>query len=85
MATASSVLSGRVSLLAGKSHEYDLLGTATAVVASIVQETRSHTTLLANYGISVEDIQNTPETLATRAYGGYLIDAATQGNALRIK
>jgi hydroxymethylpyrimidine/phosphomethylpyrimidine kinase len=48
-------------------------------VDNVVRETKIHIEMLSGYGITVEDIENTPETLATRAYGGYLIDAAVQG------
>ena len=38
-----------------------------------------HTSFCADWGVSSEELEATPESLATMAYGSYMIDIGLQG------
>jgi hydroxymethylpyrimidine/phosphomethylpyrimidine kinase / thiaminase len=45
----------------------------------VVHESSMHKSFCAKWGITEEDLENTPESPTTTAYGAYLIDMGLQG------
>lgn len=50
----------------------------------IVYESSMHKSFCAEWGITEDELENTPESPATTAYGAYLIDMGLQGTDLTI-
>ncbi|EJD48646.1 thiamin biosynthesis protein [Auricularia subglabra TFB-10046 SS5] len=68
-------------LLAAKSHSFAGMSAAALTIQAIVSEKSTHEELCAAYGVSQEVLRSTPESPATAAYGGYLLDVALTGDA----
>jgi hydroxymethylpyrimidine/phosphomethylpyrimidine kinase len=68
------------SLLAAKSSTYEEIGDATKTILNILHEVGNHKAFCAKFGITAEDLERTPESAATTAYGAYIIDTGLQGN-----
>lgn len=45
----------------------------------VAAESRTHTAFCAEWGVSRAELDAAPESLATMAYGAYLIDVGLQG------
>ncbi|KAJ4475560.1 Phosphomethylpyrimidine kinase-domain-containing protein [Lentinula aciculospora] len=67
-------------LLAAKSHSFPAIDSATQIVLSVLREINTHTTFCASFGITEDELRRTPESPATAAYGGYLIDVGLKGD-----
>jgi hydroxymethylpyrimidine/phosphomethylpyrimidine kinase len=67
------------SLLAAKSSTFAQIGSATKVVFDVLQEIKTHESFCQTFGITQEELESTPESTATTAYGGYMIDTGLQG------
>lgn len=46
---------------------------------NVLHEIGNHKAYCATFGITEEDLENTPEATATIAYGAYIIDIGLQG------
>jgi hydroxymethylpyrimidine/phosphomethylpyrimidine kinase / thiaminase len=68
-------------LLAAKSHAYASILAATEVVFSIIRESSMHMGYCAEWGITEDELNSTPESPALTAYGAFLIDTGMQGTA----
>ncbi|KAJ3853794.1 Phosphomethylpyrimidine kinase-domain-containing protein [Lentinula lateritia] len=68
-------------LLAAKSNSFPAIDSATQVVLNVLQEVNTHETFCASFSITKDELARTPESPATAAYGGYLIDVALRGDA----
>jgi len=68
-------------LLAAKSHAYAPITAATEVVFNIVRESSMHVGYCAEWGITADELNSTPESPALTAYGAFLIDIGMQGAA----
>lgn len=66
-------------LLAAKLLSYPIIESTAQIVLQISRESKMHKEFCAQWGISEEELENTPESPATMAYGAYLIDAGLQG------
>ncbi|TFK74648.1 hypothetical protein BDN72DRAFT_812561 [Pluteus cervinus] len=71
-------------LLAAKSTTFSGIQDATKSVLSILHETGMHKQFCAQYGVSEEELESTPEDAATTAYGAYLIDVGLQGDTTKL-
>ncbi|KAF9265933.1 hypothetical protein L218DRAFT_978926 [Marasmius fiardii PR-910] len=71
-------------LLAAKSTTFSEIASATRVIQSILEEIGTHRAFAAEFGISIEDLENTDEGLATAAYGGYLLSTGLEGDATKL-
>ncbi|KAF8061754.1 Phosphomethylpyrimidine kinase-domain-containing protein [Lyophyllum atratum] len=71
-------------LLAAKSTAFEAIGSATQTIINIIKEIDTHRTFCASFGITTEDLLNTPEAPATTAYGAYLIDIGLQGDTTKL-
>ena len=66
-------------LVAAKSRDYPGLAGAADVSKNVLVEVESQKGTFADWGISLEEVENTPESIATTAYGGYLLDVGIHG------
>ncbi|KAK1217678.1 trifunctional hydroxymethylpyrimidine kinase/phosphomethylpyrimidine kinase/thiaminase [Marasmius sp. AFHP31] len=66
-------------LLAAKSTGYPQIASATQVILNILTELETHKSMSAKFGISVEDLDNAEEGIATTGYGGYLLTIGLEG------
>ncbi|KAG1749547.1 Ribokinase-like protein [Suillus lakei] len=71
-------------LLAAKSHAYAPISAAIEVVSSIVQESSMHMGYCTEWGITEDELINTPESPALTAYGAFLIDTGMQGDSMKL-
>ncbi|KAJ8592664.1 thiamine biosynthesis protein [Rhizopogon salebrosus TDB-379] len=71
-------------LLAAKSHAYPSILAATEVVFSIIRESSMHMGYCAEWGITEDELNSTPESPALTAYGAFLIDTGMQGDHTRL-
>lgn len=71
-------------LLAAKSHAYAPISAAIDVVLSIVQESSMHMGYCAEWGITEDELINTPESPTLTAYGAFLIDTGMQGDSMKL-
>ncbi|KAG9318059.1 hypothetical protein JVU11DRAFT_123 [Chiua virens] len=68
-------------LLAAKSHD-DFKGIVAAaqIMLHIAGESTMHVSFCAQFGVTLEELETTPESLATMAYGSFLIDTGVRGD-----
>ncbi|KAH7928157.1 hypothetical protein BV22DRAFT_1126761 [Leucogyrophana mollusca] len=71
-------------LLASKSHSFEPILAATETVFHIARESSMHKSFCAQWGITAEELENTPESPATTAYGAFLIDTGLQGDTMKL-
>ncbi|KAF5349597.1 hypothetical protein D9756_008928 [Leucocoprinus leucothites] len=71
-------------LLAAKSSTFSQIESATQTVLNILREINTHNTFSLSFGITQEQLESTPETPATTAYGAYLIDTGLQGDETKL-
>lgn len=67
------------SLLASKSEKFAPLLAATKIVFHIAEESSMHIAYCAQWGITLEELESTPESPTTTAYGAFLIDTGLKG------
>jgi hydroxymethylpyrimidine/phosphomethylpyrimidine kinase len=67
------------SLLAAKSATFAQIGSATQKVFDLLHEIKTHQSFCQTLGITQEELESAPESAATTAYGGYIIDTGVQG------
>ncbi|KIK96679.1 hypothetical protein PAXRUDRAFT_825700 [Paxillus rubicundulus Ve08.2h10] len=71
-------------LLASKSHGFASILAATKIILHISSESTMHTSFCAQWGITAEELETTPESPATTAYGAFLIDTGLQGDTTKL-
>lgn len=71
-------------LLAAKSPSYSDIDDAVQTMANVVRESSTHKSFCAEWGITADEIEQSPESPATTAYGAYLIDIGLQGDTLKL-
>ncbi|KZP13804.1 hypothetical protein FIBSPDRAFT_921540 [Athelia psychrophila] len=71
-------------LLAAKSPSYASNESAAQIILDIAKESRTHTSFCADWDVSRDELEATPESLATMAYGSYLIDVGLQGDTAKL-
>ncbi|KAI6111233.1 Phosphomethylpyrimidine kinase-domain-containing protein [Pisolithus sp. B1] len=71
-------------LLAAKSDSFAPILAATHVVSHIAKESSMHTSYCAQWGITKEELESTPESSTTTAYGAFLLDTGLQGDTMRL-
>ncbi|KAJ6457085.1 Phosphomethylpyrimidine kinase-domain-containing protein [Mycena vitilis] len=72
------------SLLAAKSDSFPLIDAATQTITNVLREIATHRTFCAAFGISADELERTPESAETTAYGGYLMDVGMQGDTTKL-
>lgn len=68
-------------MLVAKSSTFPAMAAAATTIQAVVSETSTHEELCALYGITHNELRSTPESAATAAYGGFLLDVALAGDA----
>lgn len=58
------------------------MSAAVKVMLGILKETSLHVSYCAEFGITLEELEATPESPATTAYGAFLVDVGLQGSVL---
>ncbi|KXN91918.1 hypothetical protein AN958_11303 [Leucoagaricus sp. SymC.cos] len=71
-------------LLAAKSSTFPEIESATQTVLNILREINTHKSFCLSFGITQEELELTPETAATTAYGAYLLDTGLQGDSTKL-
>ncbi|KAF9239133.1 Phosphomethylpyrimidine kinase-domain-containing protein [Melanogaster broomeanus] len=71
-------------LLASKSHDFAPILAATKIVVHIARESSTHTSYCAQWGVTAQELETTPESPATTAYGAFLIDTGLQGDTTNL-
>jgi hydroxymethylpyrimidine/phosphomethylpyrimidine kinase len=67
-------------LLASKSHDFAPILAAARIVLHISRESTMHTSFCAQWGVTIQELETTPESPATTAYGAFLVDTGLQGD-----
>jgi len=68
-------------LLAAKSSTFSEIESATQTLLNILREINTHKSFCQSFGITQRQLESTPESLATIAYGAFLIDIGLQGKS----
>ena len=72
-------------LLAAKSTSFTAVATAMQSVQNILYEiSTNHKTFCVQWGISEKELEETPESTATTAYGAYIMDIGLQGDSVKL-
>lgn len=71
-------------LLASKSEKFAPLLAATKIVFHIAEESSMHIAYCAQWGITLEELESTPESPTTTAYGAFLIDTGLKGDTMKL-
>lgn len=69
------------SLLATKSSDLASIAISAQIMLYIAQETNTHEAFCASFGITAAELEATPESPATTAYGLYVLDVGLRGDA----
>ncbi|KAJ3728218.1 Ribokinase-like protein [Lentinula raphanica] len=67
-------------LLSAKSTTFPSISRATQTVLNVLQEINTHKAFCASFGVTEDELEQTPESAATAAYGGYLVDVGLRGD-----
>ena len=62
-----------------KSSTYSSIQSATQTIINIINEVTTHKSFCAQWGISEAELNATPESPSTTAYGAYILDVGLQG------
>jgi len=69
-------------MLALKSSTFADIGASAAIMQHIVLESSMHESYCLSWGIQPAALLSAEESAATTAYGAYILDVGTKGNAL---
>ncbi|KAI1791572.1 Phosphomethylpyrimidine kinase-domain-containing protein [Ganoderma leucocontextum] len=71
-------------LLVAKSSTYGSIQSATQTIINIINEVTTHKSFCTHWGISEAELNATPESPSTTAYGAYLLDIGLQGDSAKL-
>ncbi|TEB34011.1 thiamine biosynthesis protein [Coprinellus micaceus] len=71
-------------LLAAKSSSFGAIQSATETIMNVINEIATHKTFCQSFGISPEELESTPESTATTAYGAYILNVGLQGDHAKL-
>ena len=72
-------------LLAAKSTSYTAIAAAIQSVQDVLHEiSTTHKTFCTQWGISEKELEETRESIATTAYGAYILDIGLQGDTVKL-
>ena len=66
-------------LVVAKSSSFSEIDNATKTILNVLHEIGNHKKLCAKFGVTVEELETAPESIATTSYGAYLIDCGLRG------
>ena len=79
------ILKGSHRLLAAKSTSFSAIAAATESVQSVLREiSTNHKAFCTRWSVDEKELEETPESTATTAYGAYIMDIGLQGDALQL-
>ncbi|THH23140.1 hypothetical protein EUX98_g8039 [Antrodiella citrinella] len=67
--------------LAAKSSTFPAISSATQTISNIIHEVTSHKAFCAQWGVTEKELECTPESPATTAYGAWILDIGLRGDA----
>ena len=71
--------------MAAKSTSFAAITAATRGVEGVLQEvTKNHMAFCARWGISEKELEETPESTATTAYGAFIMDIGFQADSVKL-
>jgi len=73
-----------VRLLVAKSHTFEAIQPATQTILNVLNEVKMHKSFCEEWGVSKDELESTPESPATMAYGAYLLNVGLQGDAAKL-
>jgi len=71
-------------LLIAKTQNFDAMKPAIQTIQNVIHEVSMHKAFCAQWGVSNDELENTPESPATTAYGAYLLDAGLHGDETKL-
>lgn len=71
-------------LLAAKSTSFVLIESSTQTILNVLHEIGNHKAFCAKFGVTADELENTPESAATTAYGAYILDTGLQGDTTKL-
>ncbi|KAF5333616.1 hypothetical protein D9611_002764 [Ephemerocybe angulata] len=71
-------------LLAAKASTFPSIRSATEVILNVLKEISTHTTFCESFGVTPEELEATPESTATTAYGAYILNVGLQGDQAKL-
>jgi hydroxymethylpyrimidine/phosphomethylpyrimidine kinase len=67
------------SYLAAKHTDFIAIEDSAKVVIDVIEEIKTHRSFCQHFGVTIAELENTPESSATTAYGAYILDMGLQG------
>ena len=72
-------------MLAAKSTSYTAIAAAMQSVQDVLHEiSTTHRTFCTQWGVGEKELEETPESTATTAYGAYILDIGLQGDTVKL-
>ncbi|CAK5263700.1 unnamed protein product [Mycena citricolor] len=72
------------SLLAAKSDSFPAIDSAMQTTLNVLREIDTHKAFCAGFGVSLEELDATEESIETTAYGCYLMDIGLKGDTMKL-
>lgn len=73
-------------LLAAKSTDFKAMATALESVQNVLHEiSTNHKAFCTQWGVDGKELEETPESTATTAYGAYIMDIGFQGDTIKLR
>ena len=80
-----NLFNGSLRLLAAKSTSFTVMATAMQSVQNVLDEiSTNHKVFCAQWGVNEKELEETPESTATTAYGAYIMDVGFQGDTVKL-
>lgn len=73
------------SLLVAKSRRFVDIKPAADTIQNVIREVSMHKAFCETLGVSETELESTPESSATTAYGAYLLDCGLQGRVTSLE
>ncbi|KAJ3487101.1 hypothetical protein NLI96_g3767 [Meripilus lineatus] len=71
-------------LMAAKSTSFPSISNSTRIISDVLTEVSNHKKYCLQWGITEQDLENTPESNATTAYGAFILDVGLRGDASKL-
>ncbi|KAF8626388.1 hypothetical protein AX15_005036 [Amanita polypyramis BW_CC] len=71
-------------LLTAKSTDFASISDSATAVIGVVNEIVNHENLCRQFGVTMQELESTPESTATTAYGAYILDMGLQGDSTKL-
>ncbi|KAM6500971.1 Ribokinase-like protein [Amanita muscaria] len=70
--------------LAAKCTDFSAIEDSAKVILNVIDEIGKHRGFCQHFGVTPEELENTPESAATTAYGAYILDMGLQGDSMKL-